>query len=126
MRVLHIISLIISTSCIEHQSSSEMGQPSIEQKSQSNKNHPKNKIFKTPLTSEKYFNFTKRRHLNLTYVLEKYDSIEYITVNSGDRGSVSFGVDELGGSQKVSVIYAENYDIFIKNKFGEIFHERIK
>ena len=126
MRILYIISLIISVSCIEHRSQSEADHPPLNEYGAKVRKNKRSKVFRPSATSEKYLNLTKRTQLNLDSIFEKYKFAETITINSGNRASISFRVEELGGSTAINVVHAKSYDIFVKDTYGRIYHERIR
>ncbi len=89
--------------------------------------NPNQKVFK-PQTTEKnkHLNLTKRQDIDLSNFLEKYKDVKRITIQSNNRGSLSFHVEELRGGSHVNVIYSNTYKIIIEDNFGRKFHERIK
>ena len=90
-------------------------------------NKANQKVFKPQSTKKgKHLNLTRRQNIDLSAFLEKYKEVKRVTINSNNRGSLSFEIEELSGGTHVNVIYANTYTVIIEDNFGRKFHERIE
>ncbi len=71
-----------------------------------------NSLTQNPI-NKRSLNLTKRKDLYIGDVLLKYPHAKNITIVSGKRGSVSFQPEELYGSDKINVIYSNQYTILV-------------
>ena len=75
---------------------------------------------------DRYVNFTNRTNLDLRKILNEFNDIKKIIIQSGNRGSLSFSPHELNGSTFISVISSKTYDITIISSTGNITKRKIR
>ena len=76
--------------------------------------------------ADRYINFTNRTNLDLRKILNEFNDIKKIIIQSGNRGSLSFSPHELNGSTYINVISSNTYEVTIISNSGNITKRKIR
>tara|TARA_B100000925_G_C21985466_1_gene464330 strand:- start:32 stop:490 length:459 start_codon:yes stop_codon:yes gene_type:complete len=104
---LTIISLLFAISgCID-----------LGDKSQSNQS-PRSGSSSTNSSGGMIFDAFIMKQIDISKVLDRYPSATHISVSAEGKGSISFGVDELGGKNSFEYFAAKSYSLTVTDSNG--------